>query len=79
MLTVVWLVLLTLCALIGLLIVPIEVQSDNYLVIVLIGGIKVFIAMTGVIVWLFGWFKGLRYLLLSEFYQSNITPDSKDN
>ena len=79
LLTVVWLVLLTLCALIGLLIVPIDVSTDNYFIIVLIGGIKVLVSMVGVVVWLFGWFKGLQYLLLSEFYQSNTNFDPKDN
>lgn len=78
-LTVVWLILLSLCALIGLLIVPIQSSSDSYVVQLIFGGGKVLISLTFVMVWLIGWYRVMNYLLYFQFYVSDLNSVPKEN
>lgn len=79
-LTGVWLILLAFCALIGILIVPIEISQQNLFLSILISAGKVIISLIFIIVWLVGWYKTMNFLLHFEFYMSDINSyHSKDN
>ncbi len=75
MLTIVWLILLALCAVIGILVVPINSTDHSYFVILLLGGGKVLVSLIFVGLWLVGWYKALNLLLQFEFYQFEINKD----
>lgn len=66
LLTVIWLILLAFCALIGVFIVPISVDSTSYLVIFVVSTIKVLASMLLVAIWLIGWYKSLQVLFNFE-------------
>ena len=78
-LTIVWLILLSLCALIGLIIVPIQSSSDSYIVQFLYGGGKVLISMIFVTIWLIGWYRAMNYLLHFQFYIAKLNSVPKEN
>ena len=65
----VWLILLALCALIGILIVPVTGNGSN-VVVFLIGTFKVAVSLFAIAVWLFGWYRAMNFLLEYEFYRS---------
>lgn len=77
--TVVWLILLSLCALIGLIIVPVQSSSDSYLIQLLFGGGKVMVSLIFVLIWLIGWYKAMNYLLHFQFYVSELSSVPKEN
>ena len=61
-LSAVWLILLALCALIGILIVPVDPAISNNFVIFLISAGKVGISLLVILVWLIGWYKAMDLL-----------------
>jgi hypothetical protein len=78
-LTTVWLILLALCALIGIIIVPIEISSSSYSVQLLLGSGKVLVSMFFVLIWLLGWYKAINFLLYLQFYISDLNSSPKEN
>ncbi len=77
--TVVWLILLSLCALIGLIIVPIQTSSNRYIIQLIYGGGKVLISMIFVVIWLIGWYRAMSFLLHFQFYVSELNSAPKEN
>ncbi|MHA2099934.1 MAG: hypothetical protein ACW99A_14750 [Candidatus Kariarchaeaceae archaeon] len=77
--TSVWLILLALCALIGIIIVPIETSSNSYFVQLLFGGGKVLVSMFFVLLWLIGWYKAITFLLYLQFYIADLNSSPKEN
>lgn len=77
--TIVWLILLSLCALIGLIIVPIQTSSNTYLVQLIYGGGKVLISLVFILIWLIGWYRAMTFLLQLQFYISEINSAPKEN
>lgn len=78
-LTGVWLILLSLCALIGLLIVPVSTSNQSDLMVFVISTAKVSISLIFVLVWLVGWYKMMNYLLGFQFYLADLNSNPKDN
>lgn len=73
-LTGVWLILLALCALIGMLIVPVDPSIGVEFIRFLISAGKVGLSLIVIFVWLLGWYKAMDFLLKVEFYLSD-NPD----
>jgi len=78
-LTSVWLVLLALLALIGIIIVPIQLSDHTYFIQLLLGAGKVIISLLFVLIWLIGWYKAINYLLYLQFYIADLNSSPKDN
>lgn len=67
-LTVVWLILLALCALIGILIVPVGPDVSSKALQFVISAGKVGISLFVVGLWLLAWYKSMDFLLKIELY-----------
>lgn len=67
----VWLYLLSLCLLIGFLVVPIEAESQFMRFV--IGSSKVFVSMVLILLWLISWYKVLGTLFHYELSMSETT------
>jgi hypothetical protein len=78
-LTSVWLILLALIALIGIIIVPIQISNTSYFIQLLLGAGKVLLALVFVFVWLIGWYKAINFLLYLQFYIADLNSSPKDN
>ena len=65
-LTGVWLILLSFCALIGILIVPVNSSGQGNWVTVVIAGGKVLLSLLLIFIWLFGWYKTMNLVMQYE-------------
>ena len=70
-LTIIWLILLGLCGLIGILIVPIDNQMFTNLMSYLISISKVIISSIAIIAWLLFWYKSMNYILSYELSKNS--------
>ncbi|MBS86091.1 MAG: hypothetical protein CME83_06015 [Candidatus Heimdallarchaeota archaeon] len=70
-LTIIWLILLGLCGLIGILIVPIDNQMFTNLMSYLISISKVLISSIAIIAWLLFWYKSMNYILSYELSKNS--------
>ena len=70
-LTIIWLILLGLCGLIGILIVPIDNQMFTNLMSYLISISKVLISSIAIIGWLLFWYKSMNYILSYELSKNS--------
>ena len=70
-LTIIWLILLSLCGLIGILIVPIDNQMFTNLMSYLISISKVIISSIAIIAWLLFWYKSMNYILSYELSKNS--------
>ena len=70
-LTIIWLILLGLCGLIGILIVPIDNQMFTNLMSYLISISKVLISSIAIIAWLLFWYKSMDYILSYELSKNS--------
>ena len=70
-LTIIWFILLTLCGLIGILIVPIDNQMFINLTAYLISISKVLISSIAIIAWLLFWYKSMNYILSYELSKNS--------
>ncbi|MGB1811471.1 MAG: hypothetical protein ACPHM3_03280 [Candidatus Kariarchaeum pelagius] len=70
-LTIIWLILLALCGLIGILIVPIDNQMFTNLMSYLISISKVLISSIAIIAWLLFWYKSMNYILSYELSKNS--------
>ena len=70
-LTIIWLILLGLCGLIGILIVPIDNQMFTNLMSYLISITKVLISSIAIIAWLLFWYKSMNYILSYELSKNS--------
>ncbi|MGA0276364.1 hypothetical protein EB155_00555 [archaeon] len=70
-LTIIWLILLALCGLIGILIVPIDSQMFTNLMSYLISISKVLISSIAIIAWLLFWYKSMNYILSYELSKNS--------
>ncbi|MEL0163405.1 MAG: hypothetical protein VW886_00320 [Candidatus Heimdallarchaeota archaeon] len=70
-LTIIWLILLALCGLIGILIVPIDNQMLTNLMSYLISISKVLISSIAIIAWLLFWYKSMNYILSYELSKNS--------
>ncbi|MHA2501759.1 MAG: hypothetical protein ACXAE3_02630 [Candidatus Kariarchaeaceae archaeon] len=75
-LTIVWLILLALCALIGILIVPVNPDIESKFLQFLISSGKVGLSLLVVGLWLFAWYRAMDLLLKIEFYLAD-TPQAE--
>ena len=76
----VWLILLSLCALIGYLIVPVGITVKFEFLRFLISIGKVVISLLAIFLWLLAWYKAMDLILNVEFYlaeRNDLNP--KDN
>lgn len=78
-LTLVWLILLAFCSLIAILIVLTPASHSSYFMAFLIGSIQVLISMIFIMIWLYGWYRGMKYLLNMELMIGKTTEDSINN
>ncbi len=69
--TIIWFILLTLCGLIGILIVPIDNQMFTNLTAYLISISKVLISSIAIIAWLLFWYKSMDYILSYELSKNS--------
>lgn len=70
-LTIIWLILIALCGLIGILIVPIDNQMFTNLMSYLISISKVLISSIAIIAWLLFWYKSMNYILSYELSKNS--------
>lgn len=70
-LTIIWLILLGLCGLIGILIVPIDNQMFTNLMSYFISISKVLISSIAIIAWLLFWYKSMNYILSYELSKNS--------
>ncbi|MEK9716070.1 MAG: hypothetical protein VW394_04845 [Candidatus Heimdallarchaeota archaeon] len=69
--TIIWLILLALCGLIGILIVPIDNHMFTNLMSYLISISKVLISSIAIIAWLLFWYKSMNYILSYELSKNS--------
>jgi len=78
-LTGVWLILLALCALIGMLIVPVDTTINSEFLKFIISSGKVVLSLGVIGLWLFSWYKAMDFILNVEFYLAERTTVPKDD
>ncbi len=81
-LTGVWLILLSFCALIGILIVPVNSSNKGNLLIGVIAGGKVLLSLLLILIWLIGWYKTMNLIMQYELQftdSKNANQYSKEN
>ncbi|MHA2170736.1 MAG: hypothetical protein ACXAB7_12650 [Candidatus Kariarchaeaceae archaeon] len=81
-LTGVWLILLSFCALIGILIVPVDSSNKGNWLVVMIAGGKVLLSLLLILFWLIGWYKTMNLIMQYELQfagSKNSNQYSKEN
>ncbi|MFV2016216.1 MAG: hypothetical protein ACC656_12355 [Candidatus Heimdallarchaeota archaeon] len=71
--------MLALLALIGIIIVPIQLSDHTYFIQFLLGAGKVIVSLIFVLIWLIGWYKAINYLLYLQFYIADLNSSPKDS